>query len=90
MTNTTSDAQSDPMLPLGRNYCQCGDCGRYFKSVFAFDKHLIGTGSNTEPRCLTDAEMRDKGMVKNAKGYWVGQAWEGPFAPAQAEMELTA
>lgn len=40
-------------------------CDRYFSSVGSFDKH------RREGRCLTEEEMTARGMLVNARGYWV-------------------
>lgn len=55
----------DPMLPVGTARCQCSGCDRYFSSVGSFDKH------RREGRCLTEDEMTARGMLVNARGYWV-------------------
>lgn len=60
---------ADPKLPPGTNYCRCGACGEYFKSVSGFDMHRIDSG------CLTRAEMLARGMSVNERGYFVTQAW---------------
>ena len=49
---------------------QCRGCNAYFNSTDAFSKHR--TGPHDSRRCLTDAEMLGKGMVKNAAGFWIG------------------
>lgn len=63
------------MLTVGTRRCQCGACGLFFSSVSSFDKHR--TGDQDARRCLTLDEMRETGMVVNAAGFWVGQAWDG-------------
>ncbi|KXU94176.1 hypothetical protein CR51_27275 [Caballeronia megalochromosomata] len=54
---------------------QCGECGELFNSVYAFDKHRIGTvGVHEGPaarRCMSLIEMRFYGMAKNNFGFWV-------------------
>jgi len=62
-------------LTIGSNLCQCGECGAYFRSPSAFDKHR--TGGQEARTCLTPDEMRAVGMVVNAAGFWVGQALDG-------------
>ena len=59
---------SDPMLPIGTNYCLCRGCGQYFGSVNAFDKHRSGPA--TARFCLETAELDGKGWRKDKKGYW--------------------
>lgn len=66
IVDATSRGGVDPMLPVGTNRCQCSGCDRYFSSVGSFDKH------RREGRCLTEAEMLARGMLVNARGYWVG------------------
>ncbi len=58
---------SDPMLPPNTNYCKCPTCLEYFNSVYPFDLHRIGGG------CLTPKQMEEKGMAKNARGYWISR-----------------
>lgn len=52
---------------------QCRGCGEYFRSNAAFDKHRTGEFNHrpSQRRCLTVDEMLERGMVKNAKGFWV-------------------
>lgn len=50
---------------------QCPTCGEYFKSVFAFVKHRVGGYEPNTRRCLTEEQMRERGMDKNARGFWV-------------------
>jgi hypothetical protein len=52
---------------------QCRGCGEYFNSSFAFDKHRTGEHGK-DRRCLTLDEMADKGMSKNAAGFWISSA----------------
>lgn len=68
-----------PKLAPGTNVCFCTTCGELFKSVGGFDKHR-----RADPfRCLTTAEMREKGMALNEHGQWVTAAyadWRGDNA----------
>lgn len=57
-----------PRLLPGSNRCQCAACGRFFASPTAFDKHQ--RFANGEARCLGDDEMRDRGMIVGATGWW--------------------
>jgi len=61
-------AASDPMLPIGTNYCRCAGCGEYFGGVSGFDLHRKGG-------CVPPSEVRDKEgrrvLHKNERGYWV-------------------
>lgn len=50
---------------------QCPTCGEYFKSTFAFSKHLTGRPATKERRCLSVDEMLEAGMFINEKGFWV-------------------
>jgi hypothetical protein len=54
---------------------QCPTCHEYFNSNGAFDKHRTGSYAKNERRCLTVAEMVDKGMGKNAAGFWIEKPW---------------
>ncbi len=49
---------------------QCPGCGQLFNSGAAFDKHRTGDFSINR-RCMTEQEMKDKKMERNAAGYWV-------------------
>jgi len=53
-------------LPVGSAHCQCSGCSRLFRSAHGFDKHRF------EGRCLTEEEMRGKGMEPNEEGLWRG------------------
>lgn len=57
---------------------QCPTCGTYFNSTHAFDTHRTGkygkkVGDGTylpsSRRCLTHAEMEEKGMFES-NGWW--------------------
>ena len=59
---------------------QCLQCGEYFNSTAAFEKHRTGTfgessGDGTylgsSRGCLKVSEMVSKGMAKNSSGWWV-------------------
>ena len=49
---------------------QCPQCGEYFNSTAAFDKHRTGT-HGVDRGCLKVSEMAAKGMAKNSEGWWV-------------------
>jgi hypothetical protein len=53
--------------------CRCTACGGLFNSVSVFDRHRVGNwesrGANR--RCLTVAEMRNRGWRINARGFWI-------------------
>jgi len=55
---------------LTASRCLCRGCSEYFNSVYAFDRHRIWA-SPTVQRCLTPAEMVQKGMTNNASGFWI-------------------
>ena len=65
--------------------CCCGACGLFFSSVSSFDKHR--TGDQEARRCLSPDEMLALGMVVNAAGFWVGQAWDAELTFASATPE---
>ena len=59
-------------MTLTGNRNQCGGCGQYFNSNFAFGKHRTGDyGINR--RCLNVEEIEAKKMEKNAAGFWVSR-----------------
>lgn len=45
-------------------------CALLFNSLWAFDKHRTGT-FGLDRRCMTEEEMRAKGMTVNADGFWI-------------------
>lgn len=65
---------------VGGDRNQCAGCCQLFNSTAAFDKHRHGDFS--ERRCLSVAEMINKGMAINAAGYWV-TALNPQFAATQ-------
>lgn len=60
----------------------CTGCHESFNSDGAFDKHRTQGGDTR--RCLTATEMTDKGMLLNAKGWWITSAYTGPAHQAVA------
>ena len=48
---------------------QCPTCGEFFNSSFAFDSHRYG--KINERKCMTKAEMLEKGFDRNDDFYWV-------------------
>lgn len=52
---------------------QCQGCKEYFNSSFAFDKHRTGD-HGVDRRCRTADEMSEKGMLRNAAGFWISSA----------------
>lgn len=65
-------------MKLSGDRNQCQGCKGYFNSSFAFDKHRRGE-HGIDRHCLTEEEMREKGMDKNAAGFWISAAMT-PFA----------
>lgn len=56
-------------MKLGSSRNQCGGCGEYFNSNYAFTKHRTGDyGVNR--RCLNVDEMSAKKFEKNSTGFW--------------------
>ena len=55
--------------------CLCRTCGQYFNSTGMFDRHRLGRHDLFAPhfgrRCLTVTEMRERGYVVGAKGFWI-------------------
>lgn len=65
---------ADPMLGIGTGHCRCYQCGEYFNSVAAFDKHQgidKGRVICTHPLDILARDGTPKPMVKNDRGYWV-------------------
>lgn len=64
---------SDPMLPVGSNYCKCGACGEYFGGANAFAKHRIKNAGGG--LCVPPSDVRNRKnelvLELNSKGYWV-------------------
>lgn len=48
----------------------CTGCGRKFRSVSAFDLHRTGSYYRRERKCISEAEMIQKGMVQQKNGCW--------------------
>jgi hypothetical protein len=62
-------------MKLTGNRCRCSGCGEHFNSAKTFDGHRVGpfapiSLANTR-RCLTGTEMRAKGWLRNAAGFWI-------------------
>lgn len=68
----TKPSGADPRLPIGARLCQCSGCGKYFNSPSVFGAHREGGA------CLTPRQMRQRGMSRNERGYWIEKRWEGP------------
>jgi hypothetical protein len=63
-------------MKLTGSRCLCRACGEPFNSTSAFDFHRTGDyddfGRNR--RWRTPAEMLERGMSKNAGGFWIERA----------------
>lgn len=63
-------------MKLTNHRCQCAECGKYFSRTSSFDKHRTGKygegAEKSKRRCMTDAEMRAKGMATTSTGVWLG------------------
>lgn len=56
----------------GNSRCQCADCGEFFNSLGAFDKHRTGPYQPSGARrCKAPTEMEEAGMCKNAAEFWI-------------------
>ncbi len=51
--------------------CQCPACGELFNSAAGFDRHRVGPYQPMLRRCLTVAEMTERGMSRTERGFWV-------------------
>jgi len=56
---------------LNGDHNQCAGCGEFFNSTLAFEKHRVGEHAGNQRRCLTTAEMEEKGMAVSSSGWWV-------------------
>jgi hypothetical protein len=65
-----------PRKRLRGDHCRCGTCGQEFNSTKAFDRHRVGDYADESRRCLSIAEMKSLGMVKNAGGWWITERRE--------------
>jgi hypothetical protein len=52
----------------------CRACDHIFSSVKAFDLHRTGSFKKNTRRCMSKEEMRAKGLIQNAKGWWTTPA----------------
>ena len=71
---------------------ECPTCGLKFNSTAAFARHRVGDFNDTEKkkpspygpvrRCMTVAEMEERGMSISSAGYWITAAreWEQSIA----------
>lgn len=60
------------MKKLGSARNQCGGCGQYFNSNWAFDRHRTGK-FGVDRRCKTPEEMQADGLRLNKDGFWAGE-----------------
>lgn len=70
----------------------CRGCHQMFTSLSAFDLHRTGKFENNKRRCLTEQEMLAKGMVQNAKGWWMRATFDGALPwpmPADKQEEAS-
>jgi hypothetical protein len=67
---------------LRGDHCQCGGCGLYFNSTYAFDRHRVTERASR--RCLTVAEMLHRNMAQSLTGWWTSgiRAVDAPVARA--------
>jgi hypothetical protein len=60
----------------------CSGCNETFNSNGSFDAHRVGGHSlskyGTKRRCLMVDEMVDAGWLKNARGRWIVEEYNGP------------
>lgn len=53
---------------------RCPTCGTYFNTTRLFDRHRVGSfPPKGERRCLSIAEMLDKGWSIGMDGFWRGE-----------------
>ena len=57
-----------PAPELRGKRCECGACGLFFTSVTSFDEHRVGPVEDR--RCLTPAELIEKGLVLRDDHFW--------------------
>jgi hypothetical protein len=66
-----------PKLTGDRN--QCPTCGACFNSTYAFDAHRTGSFEPDNRRCLSVAEMQQRGFAQR------GAFWYSPVSAAKRE-----
>jgi hypothetical protein len=77
-------------VKLSGQRCLCsrlgGGCGKYFNSTAAFEKHRVWAEGKVVRRCLTEEEMRAKGMDINRIHFWVTELRQDPqYGPRTAQ-----
>jgi hypothetical protein len=72
-------------MTLRGRHCQCRGCLEYFNSASVFDRHRVGSWANQgrERRYLTVEEIRARGWLKNAAGFWI----EKPFTNTRGRTD---
>ena len=67
----------------------CTGCHRIFASLSAFDLHRTGKFERKKRRCMTEQQMLTRGMVQNAKGWWMRSAFDGqlPWSVSEEKQE---
>jgi hypothetical protein len=69
---------------LSGDRSRCPACGLLFTSSHAFGKHRVGAYAPLNKpdtrRCLTEAELRERGWSPNECGFWRKPAPAGAFA----------
>ena len=71
--------------PIGKN--RCSGCGLTFGLLDAFDAHLVGIFSRGERRCISVSEIQGLGMVRNTKGWWIRNIFNGVTPTSGSEDE---
>jgi hypothetical protein len=66
----------------------CSACKHTFTSDTAFDLHRTGNFQQSTRCCLTEDEMRVRGMTRNARGWWSGPS-RGKIPPWATHEELS-
>jgi hypothetical protein len=83
VARTTSSNEQEPKKVLRGERCKCPACGEYLNSTGMFDRHRVG--KYPDRRCLTSAEMLDRGFSKNAAGFWIRSERSYSLAPRAQE-----
>jgi hypothetical protein len=62
---------SDSKLKPGTKFCRCSECGEYFKSERAFDRHREGEyGPSVDRACAPTARMPERGLQLDPNSIW--------------------
>ena len=75
---------------LTGDHCQCGACGEFFNSTYAFDRHRAGEWG--ERYCLTPEAMQNRGMCVSTRGWWISTRKEtvGNAVSSERETQISA